>query len=101
MTQTVPDISPLMPMHQDPLLVHTVNQIKSLFPEHMVWFHECRWSKINPLKPSDVYMRRKLPIVGSNNGLSPVHHQAIIRTNDDILSIRPLRIHFKEMLFEF
>ena len=24
MTQTVPDISPLMPMHQDPLLVHYI-----------------------------------------------------------------------------
>ena len=27
-TQTVPDISPLMPMHQDPLLVHAGIKVK-------------------------------------------------------------------------
>ena len=31
-TQTVPDISPLMPMHQDPLLVHPLSTLQPLLP---------------------------------------------------------------------
>ena len=54
-TQTVPDISPLMPMHQDPLLV-------------------------NLLRPSDTYVQRQ-SIIGSDGGLSPGRHQAITCTS--------------------
>ena len=36
--------------------------------------------------------------IGSDNGLSPVWHQAIICTNVGILSIGPLETNFSEML---
>ena len=39
----------------------------------------------------------KLTIIGSDNGLSPVQHQAIIWTNTRILLIRP---NFNEILIE-
>ena len=38
--------------------------------------------------------------IGSDNGLSPGRHQATIWTNADILSIRPERIYFNEILFK-
>ena len=52
---------------------------------------------INSLRPSDAYMRQ-----WSNwsNGLSPGRRQAIIRTNAEILLIRPLGINFSEFLVE-
>ena len=37
---------------------------------------------------------------GSDNGLLPVRHQAIIWTNAGMLSIRPSRINFREILFK-
>ena len=41
MTQTVPDISPLMPMHQDPLLVVILEaDINSLRPNDAIWWHK-------------------------------------------------------------
>ena len=42
----------------------------------------------------------KLTIIGSDNGLSPGRHQAIIWTNAGILLIRPLGTNFDEMLIE-
>ena len=36
-------------------------------------------------------------IIGSDNGLSPCRHQAIIRTNDGILLIGPLGTNFNEI----
>ena len=41
----------------------------------------------------------KLTIVGSDNGLSPDRHQAIIWTNAGLL-IGPLRTNFSEILIE-
>ena len=43
---------------------------------------------------------RSMTINGSDNGLSPVRHQAIILTNAGILSIGPLGANFHELLFE-
>ena len=40
-----------------------------------------------------------LTIIGSDNGLSPGWHQAIIWTNDGILLIRLVGTNFSEMLF--
>ena len=40
----------------------------------------------------------KLTIIGSDNGLSPGRHQAIIWTNVGILLIGPLRTNFSEIL---
>ena len=38
--------------------------------------------------------------IGSDNGLSPVLHQAITWTNADLLSIGPLGIKFSEIQIE-
>ena len=42
----------------------------------------------------------ELPIIGSDNGLSPGRRQAIIWTNAGILLIRPLGTNFSEILIE-
>ena len=42
----------------------------------------------------------KLNIIGSDNGLSPGRHQAIIWTNTGILLIGPLGTNFSEILIE-
>ena len=42
----------------------------------------------------------KLTIIGSDNGLSPGRRQAIIRTNAEILLIRPLGTNFSEILID-
>ena len=38
--------------------------------------------------------------IGSNNGLSPIRHQAIIKTNAGLLSIGPLGTNFSEILIK-
>ena len=52
-----------------------------------------------------IYVRKKCidvlvkhSIIGSDNGLSPVRHQAIIWTNAGLLSIGPLGTYFSEIL---
>ena len=59
---------------------------------------------INSLRPSDAYIScicvNKLSIIGSDNGLSPSRHQAIIWTNDGILLIWPPGTNFNKMLIE-
>ena len=42
----------------------------------------------------------ELTIIGSDNGLSPGRHQAIIWTNAGILLIRPSVTNFSEILIE-
>ena len=42
----------------------------------------------------------KLTIIGSDNGLSPGRHQAIITTNAAVLSTGPLGTNFSEILIE-
>ena len=42
----------------------------------------------------------KLTIIGSDNGLAPGRHQAIIWTNAGIVLIGPLRTNFNEILIE-
>ena len=42
----------------------------------------------------------KVAIIGSDNGLSPGQHQAIIWTNGGILLIGPLGANFVEILIE-
>ena len=55
----------------------------------------------NSLRPSDAYICiSKLTITGSDNGLSPVRHQAIIWTNAGIMLIGPLGTNFSENLIE-
>ena len=42
----------------------------------------------------------KLTIIGSDNGLTPDRHQAIIRTNVDLLLIGPLETNVNEILMK-
>ena len=53
---------------------------------------------INSLRPSDALCVSKLTIIGSDNGLSPGRHQAIIWTNAGILLIRTLGRNSSEIL---
>ena len=62
--------------------------------------------KINPfnsLRPTDTYKRQYhliyhfwFPIIGSDNGLSPGRHQAMIWTNARILLTGPLETNFSD-----
>ena len=52
------------------------------------------WGRVTHICVSD------LTIIGSDNGLSPGQRQAIIKTNDGILLIRPLGTNFSEILIE-
>ena len=47
-----------------------------------------------------IYASVKHTNIASDNGLLPVWHQAIIWTNAAIMSIRPQRTYFSEILFE-
>ena len=55
---------------------------------------------IKSLRPSDHICINKLTIIGSDNGLSPGRHQAIVWTNAGLLLIGPLAINFSEILIE-
>ena len=53
-----------------------------------------------PLRPGDIYASVVIKaIIGSDNGLLPDWHQATTWIHD-ILSIRPWRTHFNDILFE-
>ena len=53
------------------------------------------------MRPSDAYICvSKQTIIGSDYGLLPGWHQAIIWTNAEILLIAPLGANFNEILFE-
>ena len=54
---------------------------------------------VNSLWPSDAYICiGNLTIIGSDNGLLPGRHQAIIWTNAGLLLIPPLGTNFNEIL---
>ena len=56
------------------------------------WFCQYAVYVFNSLKPSDAYVTS----IGSDNGLSPGRHQAVIWTNAAKLSIVPLGKNFNE-----
>ena len=57
---------------------------------------------IDSLRPSEAYICiSKLTNIGSDNGLSPGRHQAIILTNAGILLIEPLGTKFEIYTFSF
>ena len=87
-TQTVPDISPLMPMHQDPLLVVIYDTILNLGPVSTL----THWDLVTHI------CLGKQTIIGSENGLSPWGRQTIIWTNAGILLTGPLGLKFSENL---
>ena len=47
-----------------------------------------------------IYVSIDWTIISSDNALSPIWHQAIIWTNDDVYSIKPYGTHFNEILFK-
>ena len=53
---------------------------------------------VNSLRPTVHICINKLTIIGSDDGLSPARHQAIIWTNAGISLIRPLVTNFSEIL---
>ena len=55
---------------------------------------------INPLRPSDEYMRRKLIIIALDNSLSPERRQDIFWTSVEILLIGQLGKNVNEMVIE-
>ena len=55
---------------------------------------------VNSLRPSDACMRCKVTIIGSDNGLLPEQHQAVIWTNVGILLAEPLGTNFSEILIQ-
>ena len=59
-----------------------------------LWIKLTHWGRVTHISVSD------LTIIGSDNGLSPGRHQAIIWTNAGILSIGQLGINFGEILFK-
>ena len=58
--------------------------------------------RINSLRQNDayIYVSEKYTIFGSDNGLSPGRHQAIIWTNAGILLSGPLGTNFSKILIE-
>ena len=59
---------------------------------------EWRPERVHSFNPNDAY---KLTTVGSGNGLSPARHQAIIRTNAEILLFRNKWINFASEIYAF
>ena len=70
---------------------HTPDVLKAIVLWSTVKTH---WGRVTHICVSD------LTSICSDNGLSPGRHQAIIRTNAWILSIRPLGTNFSEFLVE-
>ena len=56
----------------------------------IIQVHHLKWSYSNSFEDGIT--------ISSGNGLPPVQHQAITCTNDDLLSIEPLRTNFNETL---
>ena len=55
------------------------------------------WRKFNPSPPIAAYASVNWGSIGSDNGLLPIRRQAIIWTNDGLLSIGPLKANFSEI----
>ena len=62
-----------------------------------------KYLRVNSLRLNDTYNHiciSKLTIIGSDNGLSPGRHQAIIWTTPEILLIGPSGTNFREIVIE-
>ena len=58
------------------------------------------WRSLTHWGRATIYASVNLAIIGSDNGLVPVKRQAIIWTNDGLLSIGTLGTNFSEILIE-
>ena len=74
---------------------HIISENTLLVLQHCPLPCLTHWGRVTHICVSD------LTSIGSDNGLSPVRRQAIIRTNAGILLIRPLGTNFSEFLVEF
>ena len=87
----------------DYIVVHLVTTAEGAAPNFTIWKI---WQKFKFLILLTHWGRvtyicvGKLTIIGSDNGLSPKWHQAIIWTNAGILLIGPLGTNFSELLVE-
>ena len=68
--------------------------VSTLLKYVIISFHLTHWGRVTHICIS------KLINIGSDNGLSPGRHQAIIWTNVGILLIRPLGTNFSEIVIE-
>ena len=55
---------------------------------------------LNSLRPSDAYVSMNLVVLATGNSLSPVWHQAITWTHDDLLFVRNIETSFADILFK-
>ena len=90
----------------DSLLILTLTHIELIVMHHLqksLGNHQeharfrCKWYLTHWGRVTHICVS-KLTIIGSNNGLSPGRHQAIIWTNVGILFIEPLETNFSEIL---
>ena len=75
----------------------TKTAFDTAYPEYIFGYYRhwlTHWGRMTHICVS------KLTIIGSDNGLSPGRRQAIIWTNDGILSIGPSGTNFSEILVE-
>ena len=63
------------------------------------WVAKWELRCVNSSSPGAAYVSVNWVSIGSDNGLSPGWHQAIIRTSADILPIRRQGSYFNEILF--
>ena len=64
------------------------------------WVRHC-WRKCSYDKLTNLPVVRHICVsIGSDNGLSPIRHQAITWTNSGLLSIGPLETRFSEILIK-
>ena len=68
--------------------------VSTLFKYVIISFHLTQWGWVMHICIG------KLTNIGSDNGLSPGWHQAIIWTNVGILLFRPLGTNFSEIVIE-
>ena len=66
---------------------------------HAIWHRKA--SMINSSPPSVAYMPQWIKLsIGSDNGMLPILHQAIVWNNAGLLSIGPLGTRFSEILIK-
>ena len=78
---------------------HQGSQLFSYLLWMITWLCILR-TPINSLRPSDAYMRQKLIMIGSDNGLSPGRCRAIIWISAGILLTGPLRTNLIDILIK-
>ena len=81
-------------------IIRSFGLMGCIHPYSLALLHRC-WGncKIAVLQITHIFVG-KLTIIGSDNGLLPGRHQAIIWTSAAVLSIRPNATYFNKVLFK-